>query len=211
MERHIDTRALDGLRGVAALHVVVGHFVQSGCVALEMTLFYLLSGYTLTLAYGGRKAIVENCWSDILIFYWNRLVRIVPSFYLSNIAAFLLSFNYKTILLRIPQVVTTLTISNSWLIPGMESFNPFNIPSWTVSTLTMMYLAFPLMLPHLKKLSDTNLARALVLLFYVQLLPVLYIYMLQLNYKQWVDLIFPNYQNTKKRRTWGQMGIFGAP
>ena len=184
MERHIDTRALDGLRGVAALHVVVGHFVQSGCVALEMTLFYLLSGYTLTLAYGGRKGKLENCWSDILIFYWNRLVRIVPSFYLSNIAAFLLSFNYKTILLRIPQVVTTLTISNSWIIPGMESFNPFNIPSWTVSTLTMMYLAFPLMLPHLKKLSDTNLARALVILFYVQLLPVLYICMLQLNYKQ---------------------------
>ena len=171
MEKRVDTRALDGLRGVAALHVMVGHFVHSGCPALQMTLFYLLSGYTLTLAYGGRSTWSQ---SDILMFYWNRIVRIAPSFYLSNIVAFLLSVNLRTLLLRIPQVVTTLTISNSWFKPGVESFNPFNGPSWTVSTLTMMYLAFPLMLPHLKKLSDTSLSRFLVILYYVQLLPVVY-------------------------------------
>ena len=39
---HIDTRALDGLRGLAAIHV-------------EMSLFYLLSGYSLALGYGRRK------------------------------------------------------------------------------------------------------------------------------------------------------------
>ena len=55
VERRIDTRALDGLRGIAMLHVIVGHFIGSGCPSVEMTLFYLLSGYSLTLAYGVRR------------------------------------------------------------------------------------------------------------------------------------------------------------
>ena len=136
-----------------------------------MTLFYLLSGYTLTLAYGGRG---DWSWADIIGFYWNRVIRIAPSFYLSNIVAFFIAGNYKTIMLRVPQLVTTLTITNSWIMPGIENFNPFNGPSWTVSTLTMMYLAFPLILPHIKKMSDARLASSLVILYYVQLLPAVY-------------------------------------
>ena len=34
VERHIDTRALDGLRGIAALHVMVGHFLETGYPAM---------------------------------------------------------------------------------------------------------------------------------------------------------------------------------
>ena len=146
-----------------------------------MTLFYLLSGYTLVLSYGGRNTW---SWSDKGWFCWNRFVRIAPSFYLSNIAAFLISFDYKTILLNKTLLITTLTISNSWFKPLSESFQPYNFPSWTVSTLSLMYLFFPLVLPLLKKLSDTSLARSLVILNSVQLLPVIYTIILQIEPKE---------------------------
>ena len=180
VERDIDTRALDGLRGIAALHVMVGHFLKSGCGALEMTLFYLLSGYSLTLAYGGRTGTEGSVVWRTLWFYWNRFVRTAPTFYLSNIAAILISFNYRTLLLRKVKFITTLTISNSWFKPHTEPYSPYNGPSWTISTLTMMYLVFPLLLPMLRKLSDASLAKFLVMLYYVQLTPLWF--MLHYNY-----------------------------
>ena len=176
VERHIDTRALDGLRGIAALHVMVGHFLETGCPAVEMTLFYLLSGYSLALAYGARRNEEGSFVRQTVWFYWNRFVRTAPSFYLSNIAAFLISFNTRTLLLRKVKFITTLTISNSWFKPYTEPYIPFNGPSWTISTMTMMYLVFPVLLPLLRKLSDASLAKSLVILYYVQLAPVWYMF-----------------------------------
>ena len=59
LKRKIDTGALDGLRGLAALHVMCGHWTrhwtkQDLQPSLEMPLFYLLSGFTLNLSYGIR-------------------------------------------------------------------------------------------------------------------------------------------------------------
>ena len=50
----IDTGALDGLRGLAALHVMFGHWtrtIPNLQPTLEMPLFYIMSGFTLYLSY----------------------------------------------------------------------------------------------------------------------------------------------------------------
>ena len=59
----LDSSTLEGLRGLAALHVLFFHYLLfslgtnkiniSG--SLEMPLFFLLSGFTLSLAYGRTK------------------------------------------------------------------------------------------------------------------------------------------------------------
>ena len=64
-------------------------------------------------------------------------------------------------------------MTNMWH-PQPELSVPFAFPSWTISTLTMMYLVFPVLLPLLRKLSDASLAKSLVILYYVQLAPVWY-------------------------------------
>ena len=72
-ERRLDSSALDGLRGVACLHVMVGrggsdrssprvqafHYVGEMtaysvwlCGPMQMPLFYLLSGFCLAIGYG---------------------------------------------------------------------------------------------------------------------------------------------------------------
>ena len=82
---HINTQALDGLRGLAAVIVLVGHFVNRGFAGIVMTLFYLLSGYSLTLAYGRRETEDETSWINARKFYLNRYIRTAPSFYISNL------------------------------------------------------------------------------------------------------------------------------
>jgi peptidoglycan/LPS O-acetylase OafA/YrhL len=58
----LDIRALDGLRGIASLHIAVQHYVDylspggpdlmgSGTV----TLFLVLSGFVMAIGYGRRK------------------------------------------------------------------------------------------------------------------------------------------------------------
>ena len=182
--RDIDTGALDGLRGLAALHVMLGHFVESGCPGVQMPLFYLLSGYSLTLAYGDKTVTEASVVRQTLCFYRNRFVRTAPSFYLSNVAAFLISFNYRTVIFRKVKLIATLTLTNSWFKPATELYSPYNGPSWTISTLTMMYLAYPLLLPILRKLSDATLAKSLVILYYIQLLPMWYMLHYNYNYKE---------------------------
>lgn len=85
----LNTAALDGLRAVATLHVCAYHYVRyygayvrnfdllGECV---MNVFYLLSGFVLTLNYGARDKPVNT-----RKFLVRRLARLAPLFYLSNV------------------------------------------------------------------------------------------------------------------------------
>lgn len=66
----LDTRSLDGLRGPAAMHVAIGHYVSFTGLAgrfsdlqagSSMGLFYLLSGFVMALGYG-QKAVRPSHW-----------------------------------------------------------------------------------------------------------------------------------------------------
>ena len=72
----LDIRALDGLRGIASLHIAVQHYVDyltpggpdlmgSGTV----TLFLVLSGFVMAIGYGRRK-VIDCCVVDVLLFHF---------------------------------------------------------------------------------------------------------------------------------------------
>ena len=74
-ESAINSDALNGLRGLASLHVLVFHvlFFSKGRIniigSFEMPLFFLLSGYSLALNYG-RKAYTTHtrcCCSSAVV------------------------------------------------------------------------------------------------------------------------------------------------
>ncbi len=70
---------LDGLRGIAILLVMGYHFggiLPWGWIGVD--LFFVLSGFLITRVLIARPLNVKN----LLIFYWNRLVRILPACYL---------------------------------------------------------------------------------------------------------------------------------
>lgn len=135
-KRHFTT--LDGLRGIAALIVVLSHLGETfdlpRCVAhahLAVEFFFLLSGFVLAYAYDDR-------WQgmSVLGFFKRRLVRLHPlvplSVLLGIVPLILLSGD------RLPGGSPTrfalLALGCALMIPAfpVQAMNPFNGPVWTL-------------------------------------------------------------------------------
>eukprot|EP01043_Picozoa_sp_COSAG02_P043297 COSAG02_NODE_3760_length_6272_cov_13.055565_2_plen_478_part_00 len=87
-KRRVDTSALTGLRGVAAMHVALGHHFQNSDFKMDlyggaaMPFFYLLSGYVMAIAYGSKQIALPGDLSgqhgevfDLRKFWRNRFAR----------------------------------------------------------------------------------------------------------------------------------------
>lgn len=110
---------LDSLRGIAAISVVISHFVLAYRLDLEfkilnfsplhffydgfaaVTLFFILSGYVLTLSLEKNKSV------DIINFYLKRVVRIIPAYLFTLMASFIA---YKSF-----QIIHTTPQSSPWI------------------------------------------------------------------------------------------------
>jgi len=175
-DKEVDGKALDGLRGLISIHVMAHHYFQRFTFIniqgqLEMNMFYILSGFCLTLGYG-KTLWKGTSWLKglqgffpALAFYRNRAARIVPMFYLSNLLGYYLSYGFVPDQLFYPskKVLHTTTLTSAWFVEA-----PYNEISWTVTTLTGFYIIFPWILPTLQTLSSPQLSTLNVWLFYIQ-------------------------------------------
>lgn len=110
---------LDSLRGLAAISVVLSHFILAYRIDLEnkyinysplhffydgfsaVTFFFILSGYVLTLSLNSQSEV------SIGIFYIKRFFRIMPIYLLTFFVSYL-CYNYYAIILTQP-------ISSDWI------------------------------------------------------------------------------------------------
>jgi len=184
----VDTVALTGLRGLAALHVAAGHYSgQFGGPDLlggaSMSFFYLLSGFVMTLGYA-RPAKAADLGFDTRRFLRNRFARLYPSYLLTTLTAFGLMvwtyhitgylqqqlgpllFNFGLSVLGVNMWVIPLSawIADPTFVPSL----PVNPVSWTVQTMSLFYLFFPVLLPWLRRV--THHRAAITALYWLQLL-----------------------------------------
>lgn len=130
--------ALDGMRGVAALLVVLfhadpffGQLVPGGYLAVDM--FFVLSGFVIEHAYGQKLRSGMNLW----MFTKLRLIRFYPLYLLGLAAGILLelvliqvgaknSISYERLLAQAALAVL--------FIPAFFEIDafPLNIPSWSL-------------------------------------------------------------------------------
>ena len=104
--RKIEKEALDGLRGILSLHIMVFHaqprlFVSSQPLniyaAVDMPIFFLLSGFSLAVSYGMKSLVLDESGRsieskegfDYWQFYKNRCIRILPLHYLGLAIGFI--------------------------------------------------------------------------------------------------------------------------
>ena len=188
----IDTNALNGLRGVLALHIMLHHSFQFSKLQLsllggiQMPLFFLISGFILALNDGSKKIYSNTkCCSELKKFtssdeaenkfnarnfYLRRIARTVPLYYLSNlIVEPLVFFGYSSLvspgIMNYISILTTLTITGSW-------FGPFilNLPSWFVSTIWFFYWIFPSLIPKLQKYSVSKMKSWIIYHYIIQII-----------------------------------------
>lgn len=130
-----------------------------------MPLFFLLSGFSLTIGYGSK---IFETWT----FYKKRLIRILPVYYFCIIlGAILIPLGHFEVSpddfqQTIGGSLASLFLVQSWIL--VLGFGP-NKPSWTVSTLWFFYLVFPTLLKYLLKRSNKVLSYLLAGAFYLQL------------------------------------------
>jgi len=169
---------LDGLRGVAALMVVVFHFLEAHATShldlminhgyLAVDFFFLLSGFVIGYAYDDR-------WGRITLkeFFVRRLVRLQPMVVVGMvIGAVCFYFQESTLwpqLHTVPvwQVLvimvigfTVLPVPPSADIRGWMEMHPLNGPAWS---LFFEYVGNLLYALGIRRLSNTALAVLVVL------------------------------------------------
>ncbi len=132
---------LDGLRGVAALAVILFHMPQlfaplafpSGYLAVDF--FFMLSGFVLSYAYGGK---LDDGWST-----WDycktRLARLYPLYFAGVVLGFLAWVMTRTFhhqpwfdLFQLASLVLGLVILPRMTLQGSTPAFPFNYPSWSI-------------------------------------------------------------------------------
>ena len=111
-----------------------------------MPLFFLLSGFCLTLGYGKKSYNSENNDFDDKEFLFGRVTRILPVYYFTLLFAIPLIplghsyFSPSDYFSVFGGTFAAFFLIQTWiLIFG----NGPNGPSWTVSTLALFYLQFP--------------------------------------------------------------------
>ncbi|HEY6802384.1 MAG TPA: acyltransferase [Pyrinomonadaceae bacterium] len=137
-------KALDGVRGVAILLVILFHYGYLGCGWIGVQLFFVLSGFLITSILVKDKG--KSLKDYLKRFYWRRSLRIFPLYYLYlfvMLAAFLL--------FRIPPAfgdqwpyLFTYTYNVRHILPNYDG-SELLIHLWSLSVEEQFYLVWPLL------------------------------------------------------------------
>ena len=133
--------ALDGLRGVAALMVLLLHMATPSPVPsayLAVDLFFLLSGFVLAHAYGDKLRSGFSVWRDFMA---QRFLRLWPLYALGTLAGLMLHLYgmFKGWRADAPGDVAIAFAANSIFLPTPIALHsavgaefPFNPPGWSL-------------------------------------------------------------------------------
>lgn len=133
--------ALDGLRAVAILMVVVGHMFQLASGWIGVHLFFVLSGYLITRLLSAE--IDRTGTIDFRRFYWHRFLRLMPPLW-----AMLLAFLPFILLGHHPRAqLQSWSMAATYLMNFNAAFewmsNEAFVHTWTLATEEQFYLLWP--------------------------------------------------------------------
>jgi len=154
MNSDSEIRSLTGLRGIAALYVVVFHFfiglqftnpftilLAHGYLAVDV--FFVLSGFVMTLTY---HHLFEDGYSlpGNLRFLAKRLARVYPLYFVGSICAL---FLIRLGLLEPPHLKLSLAfVWNLLMVQAWGLTESLDGPGWSISAEWAAYLLFPVLL-----------------------------------------------------------------
>ncbi len=168
--------ALTSLRFIAAFIVVCLHFGADTSLvhaapgiftagAEMVTLFFVLSGFVLTLAYAGKKNI------STVEYFINRVARIAPAYYLALAIVVLGSLSHGLGNINFKALLLSVAFLQAW-VPSYPMV--LNYPAWSLSVEMAFYLIFPLMLWVALRMRLRDLLLASLLVWLVTQLVVTY-------------------------------------
>ena len=111
---------------------------------------------------------------SLLVFMGNRLLRVLPVYYLTMLlslptyyAGFTQTGDHTDTLFTIESYFSNIFPTSTWFLYYLGM--PFNIPSWTIQTLIGMWIFLPMLLRYFHSKTDSELLQAIVYCFWIQL------------------------------------------
>jgi peptidoglycan/LPS O-acetylase OafA/YrhL len=165
---------LDGLRGVAALTVLVFHVTQTHHAglpqaALAVDFFFMLSGFVVAYAYAAKLQTILNLEAFMKI----RLTRLYPLIFLGTSIGIALTVLHLMLLddISTSQVIVGailgLLLLPSNVFPQWDTAYPMNLPAWSLFFEIIINFAYALMVRYLNifRLMILTVAGAAVLIY----------------------------------------------
>eukprot|EP01043_Picozoa_sp_COSAG02_P026806 COSAG02_NODE_1555_length_11948_cov_28.444932_4_plen_515_part_00 len=194
----VDTAALTGLRGMAAMQVALGHMTAGSNMRLDllggaaMPFFYLLSGFVMTLGYGQTQYTSSSCCSNASPlasggqpqqmnkgkFWRNRFARLFPVYIATNAPMLPVVLAGGGVGIggggmgSVGSVVNgllTLLGANSWFLPIVDVGMPANGVCWTITTMSFFYWTFPWLLPRMQRMTASARNAWIIWSYWIQL------------------------------------------
>lgn len=191
----VDTAALTGLRGMAAMQVALGHMTAGSNMRLDllggaaMPFFYLLSGFIMTLGYGQTQYANSTCCGGKMgtdqpqqmkkgRFWRNRFARLFPVYIATNapMLPFILAGGGVGIsgaaMGPVGSAINgflTLVGANSWFLPIADVGMPANGVCWTITTMSFFYWSFPWLLPRFQRMEPCARNTWIIWSYWIQL------------------------------------------
>ncbi|CDN49337.1 acyltransferase family protein [Neorhizobium galegae] len=143
-----EIRSMTGIRGAAAVFVMVYHFEldrvpSDGAFStflnhgyLSVDLFFILSGFVMAHVYGPSFLSGAFRFGDFL---WHRIARVYPLYLVVTLAFIALAFLKSSELDIGPDVF----ISNVLMLQSLGNWPSIDPPAWSVSAEMLVYLLFP--------------------------------------------------------------------
>lgn len=168
-------QSLQALRGLAFAGIFLGHFYYFGWTPVSVSVFFVLSGFLLTLRTGGASAhtgLEENISSA-----WNRIRKLYPLHLVLMVICIPLTiyragyFDPMDILIK---VVCNVFLIQS-LVPNADIAASLNGVSWYLSTILILYIIFPYLYRAFKKIGSNAVYACLLILWVVLQTAVLFV------------------------------------
>ena len=162
MSGHGKVRSLQGLRLIAFLGICTGHCQVSKLGAWGVSVFFVLSGFVLTIRYYDDNSLSFN--QSII-----RAIKRVKNLYPLHVLMMFFAIVYICILLngttRFIEVFSNLFLIQSWF-PDMSIYFSLNGVSWFLSAILFLYMLFPCMIKTVKKMSSIRMVLPTALVAY---------------------------------------------
>lgn len=173
MKKKIDS--LQALRALACLVVFADHSGLNCAVAAAVGVFFMLSGFTLSLSSWEKAEICGFGAGDSLRYavkkisklYILHLICSLPVLVL-DLVTLLGAYSAAALTAFVKKIIATVFLIQSWF-PNSDIALAFNGVAWYLSTAMFLYFAFPAILRGIKKVkSSSSLLFVAVLIYIVQ-------------------------------------------
>ena len=191
-KNRIRIKALDGIRGLLALHIVFGHFLRFADpsifwmqffaqVNVTAGAFFALSGYVtayISTKVGEHETTFEaSSWkqwwvSKAMTFYpmhWFVMILFGPMFVYSDI--FAAPSIIKGLTTATTNGLLSCMLTQAWF--PVNRAETWNAPTWFLSSLSFCNLILAITLPMIVRMNKSRLHIALFVLFWINLVPIL--------------------------------------